>query len=64
MENYGTDPTIEVDNAPQDARENRDRQLETALATAIDLVEKAKPGIPEFGKRPVLTRSPLPARKR
>jgi tricorn protease len=32
VENYGTDPTIEVDNAPQDAREGRDRQLETALA--------------------------------
>jgi len=64
VENYGTDPQIEVDNAPQDAREGRDRQLETALATALDLVEKTKPGVPEFGKRPVLARGPLPARNR
>ena len=64
VENYGTDPEIEVDNAPQDAREGRDRQLETALATAMDLVAKHKPGIPKFGKRPVLQRGPLPQRKR
>ncbi len=64
VENYGTDPQIEVDNAPQDAREGRDRQLEVSLATALDLIEKTKPGVPEFGERPVLTREPLPARKR
>lgn len=64
VENYGTDPTIEVDNAPQDARAGRDRQLDTAMATALDLVEKTKPGVPEFGARPVLTRKGLPARVR
>ena len=42
VENYGTDPDIEVDNAPQDARGGRDRQLETALATALDLVADAR----------------------
>ena len=46
VENYGTDPTIEVDNAPQDARDGRDRQLEVSLATALDLVEKAQAGCP------------------
>ena len=64
VENYGTDPTIEVDNAPQDARAGRDRQLETAIATALDLADKARPGVPEFGERPVLTRKALPARAR
>ena len=64
VENYGTDPQIEVDNAPHDAREGRDRQLETALATTLDLIEKTKPGVPEFGEKPVLARGPLPARKR
>jgi len=64
VENYGTDPTIEVDNTPQDAREGRDRQLEVSLATALDLVERHKPGVPEFGERPVIARKPLPARKR
>ncbi|MCC6197674.1 MAG: PDZ domain-containing protein, partial [Burkholderiales bacterium] len=62
VENYGTDPTIEVDNAPQDARAGRDRQLETALSTALDLIEKTKPAIPDFGARPVLRRGPLPPR--
>ncbi|MGH8801310.1 MAG: S41 family peptidase, partial [Casimicrobiaceae bacterium] len=35
VENYGTDPEIEIDNAPQDARDARDRQLEVALDTAL-----------------------------
>jgi len=64
VENYGTDPTIEVANAPQDARDGRDRQLEVSLATALDLVAKHKPGVPEFGDKPVLARNALPARKR
>ena len=36
VENHGTDPDIEVDNAPQDAAAGRDRQLEVALQTALD----------------------------
>jgi tricorn protease len=64
VENYGTDPEIEVDNAPQDARAQRDRQLETALATALELAEGEKPSRPEFGARPVLRRSALPPRRR
>ena len=63
VENYGTDPQIEVDNAPQDAGTGQDRQLETALATALDLVEKRKPGLPDFGRKPSLARGPLPPRK-
>ena len=63
VENYGTDPEIEVDNAPQDAAAQRDRQLETALATALGLADAATPSKPEFGARPVLRRSALPPRK-
>ncbi len=63
VENYGTDPQIEVDNAPQDAAAGHDRQLETALATALELVEKTRPGVPEFGRRPTLARGPLPPRR-
>src|SRR5216684_3266136 len=40
VENYGVDPDIEVDNAPQDYAAGRDRQLETALAIALERVEK------------------------
>ncbi|MFO1315521.1 MAG: PDZ domain-containing protein [Burkholderiales bacterium] len=59
VENYGTDPQIEIDNAPQDGASGHDRQLERALAVALDLVEKARPGLPDFGPRPTLPRGPL-----
>jgi len=62
VENYGTDPTIDVDNAPQDAAAGRDRQLETALAEALKLVAQAKPGLPAFEQRPNLARRKLPPR--
>ncbi len=62
IENYGTDPQIEVDNSPQDARAQRDRQLEVALATALQLVERTASGKPQFGERPNLRRSRLPPR--
>ena len=61
-ENYGTDPQIEVDNAPQDAASGHDRQLETALATAMSLIETHKPGLPAFGEKPRRARQPLPKR--
>jgi tricorn protease len=63
VENYGTDPTIEVDNAPQDAASGRDRQLETAVETAMKLIESAPPK-PAFEARPNLARSALPPRGR
>jgi tricorn protease len=62
VENYGTDPTIEVDNAPQDFAWDRDAQLEKALAVALELVEKHEGLKPRFGARPNLARRPLPSR--
>ena len=62
VENYGTDPTIEVDNAPQDGAAGIDRQLEAALATALREIEKAGPAQPTFGPSPSLARTPLPPR--
>jgi tricorn protease len=62
IENYGTDPQVEVDNAPQDAMNEKDRQLETALETALELVERSK-GKPEFGARPNLARADLDPRR-
>ncbi len=64
VENYGTDPEIEVDNTPQDAAAGRDRQLETALATALGLAETSTLKKPEFGAHPVLRRAALPPRSR
>jgi uncharacterized protein (DUF924 family) len=48
VENYGTDPDIDVDNAPQDAMAGRDRQLETALQVALERVA-LQIGAPRFG---------------
>ncbi len=63
VENHGTDPDIEVDNAPHDASAGHDRQLETALATALALADKAGPGQPDLGTRPDLKPPPLPRRR-
>ncbi len=63
VENYGTDPDLEVDNAPQDAASGHDRQLEKALATALESIDKAKPAKPDFGPRPKLARGALPPRR-
>ncbi|MFI4888114.1 MAG: S41 family peptidase [Burkholderiales bacterium] len=61
VENYGTDPEIEVDNAPQDAQSGHDRQLEKAFDVALDLAKaSAKPA---FGEHPILRRGALPPRK-
>jgi tricorn protease len=64
VENHGTDPTIEVDNAPQDAAAGRDRQLEAALAEATKLLGRKGRAMPRFDKRPNLARPRLPARPR
>ncbi|MEO6564465.1 MAG: S41 family peptidase, partial [Casimicrobiaceae bacterium] len=63
VENYGTDPQIEIDNAPQDGASGHDRQLEKALAVALEEIATVKPRVPDFGPRPKLARGPLPPRK-
>ncbi len=52
VENYGTDPDIEVDIAPQDYNSDRDPQLERALAEALRLVEEHPTLEPKPGDRP------------
>ena len=64
VENYGTDPQIEVENAPQDRAAGRDRQLEVALATALEAIERDGVSRPEFGPRPQLAAPPLPPRSK
>lgn len=62
VENHGTDPQVEVDNAPQDAAAGRDRQLETALATVLAAIDRDGVSRPAFTPRPVLAPPPLPPR--
>jgi tricorn protease len=63
VENYGTDPEIDVDNAPQDAAAGRDRQLATALEVALQRVAAGGAPKPQFGERPKLAKPPLPTRR-
>ena len=52
VENYGTDPDIEVENKPQDYVKGRDPQMERGIAECLKLMKKNPPKVPEFGKRP------------
>ena len=62
VENYGTDPTIEVDNAPQDAATGSDRQLEVALATALAQIERLGVTAPQFPPGPDRARPAWPGK--
>lgn len=53
VENYGTDPDVVVDIAPQDAAAGRDPQMEKALELIGALIAKAppRPAFPPFPNR-------------
>jgi tricorn protease len=57
VENYGTDPDIEVDIAPQDYVNDIDPQLERAIAVALKLIDE-KPSLqPKPEERPKRARN-------
>jgi tricorn protease len=60
VENYGTDPDIEVEVAPQDYVAGRDPQLERALEEIRRLLAEHPPVRPDFGDRPRLSLPALP----
>ena len=60
VENYGSDPDIEVDIKPQDYREGRDPQMERAVAEVLKLIRKKKPAVPEFEQPPSRVAPRLP----
>jgi tricorn protease len=62
VENYGTDPDVEVDNAPQDAAAGRDRQLEAAVKTALERAGEVVTAERDYGPRPVLARKTIAPR--
>jgi len=57
VENYGTDPDIEVDILPQDYVKGIDPQLDTSIQVVLDELKKNPPLKPDFSKKPKL---PLP----
>ena len=60
VENYGTDPDIEVDYRPQDYATEADPQLDRAIAELLRQMEENPPEVPDFGERPRLTLPTLP----
>jgi tricorn protease len=61
IENYGTDPDIEVDMRPQDYAAGRDAQLERGLKEMARLLKDRPPRPLDLGQRPSLTLPKLPA---
>ena len=60
VENYGTDPDIEVDYRPQDYATEADPQLDRAIEELLRQMEENPPEVPDFGDRPRLTLPTLP----
>ncbi len=58
LENYGTDPDIEVDIAPQDYVQDIDPQLERAIAEAMRFIAEHSYLEPRPGERPRRGREP------
>lgn len=56
VENYGTDPDIEVDIAPQDYVRGADPQLERAISEALNQLDSVGYLAPDPGERPRLGR--------
>jgi tricorn protease len=54
VENYGTDPDIDVEFLPQDYARGRDPQMERGVAVALELLAKHKPLAPSIDGRPNL----------
>ncbi|MBB6551500.1 S41 family peptidase [Nonomuraea rubra] len=52
VENYGTDPDIEVDITPQDYARGVDTQLERAIDVALELLAERPPHTPDPRHRP------------
>jgi tricorn protease len=60
VENYGTDPDIEVNIAPQDYARGADPQLERAIHEIVSEMEANPPRLPELGAKPSLALPRLP----
>ena len=63
VENYGTDPDIEVEITPQDYARGSDTQLERAILEVQSLLVLNPPALPDFSQRPNKAAPRLPDRK-
>lgn len=62
LENYGTEPDIEVVMRPQDYLAQRDAQLERAIEEILKIMAANPPKLPDFNNRPSLSLPKLPKR--
>ncbi|MBI4803294.1 MAG: PDZ domain-containing protein [Elusimicrobia bacterium] len=62
MENYGTEPDIEVDIFPRDYCAGKDPQLERAVEEVLKALQKHPPKLPDFKNKPLLS-LPRPAQE-
>lgn len=62
VENYGTDPDIEVDITPQDYARNYDAQLERGIEEILKLLAENPSETPDFNDRPSRALPRLPRR--
>lgn len=60
VENYGTDPDIEIEIKPQDYATGKDPQLDRAIKEILKLMEKNPPRMPDFGPKPSRALPKLP----
>ncbi|MCW3100762.1 MAG: hypothetical protein JWL77_6380, partial [Chthonomonadaceae bacterium] len=60
VENYGTDPDIDIDIAPHDYARNYDPQMEKALEVIQQQLEENPVVRPDFAVRPSLAHPPRP----
>jgi tricorn protease len=63
VENYGTDPDVEVDIAPQDHVAGADPQLDKAIALALAALKRHRPLRADVDRRPRLELPELPPRQ-
>jgi tricorn protease len=62
VENYGTDPDIEVEIKPQDYARGYDAQLERGIEEIQHMLTESPPQLPKFTDRPNLALPKLPER--
>ncbi len=55
VENYGTDPDIDIDISPQDYATGHDPQMDEGIALILEALEANPPIRPDFSQRPNLS---------
>lgn len=62
VENYGTDPDIDIDITPQDDAQGKDPQIDRAIAEILKLLRTGRHAKPSFVRKPRLSLPKLPPR--